>query len=128
MPVLQRPATKETKTRNRINKKLVTFEHSFLLDEIGKELPAGGYTIETEEKSINGSSFLAVRPIATTLIVRPPVGTRGQTRFWTIDPQGLASALERDTERTLQNTTRIDDDTVIDARSSTSSKSVSLND
>lgn len=118
MPVLQRPATKETKTRTRINKKLVTFEHSFFLDEIEKELPAGGYTIETEEESINGSSFLAVRPIATTLIVRPPVGMRGQTRFWKIDPQGLETALEQDAERTLQVTTRTDDDTVIDARSS----------
>lgn len=118
LPVLQRPAIKETKTRTRINKKLVTFEYSFFLDEIGKELPAGGYTIETEEESINGSSFLAVRPITTTLIVRPPVGARGQARFWTIDPQGLETALEQDAERTLQIATRTDDDTVIDARSS----------
>lgn len=93
---------KEIETTTRMNKKLVTFEHPFLLDELETELPPGDYTIETEEESIDGLSFLAFRRIATTLIVRPPVGKRGPTRFWPIDPQGLEAALEQDAERTLK--------------------------
>lgn len=95
-------ATKETKTTTRMNKKLVTFEHPFLLDEVEKELPAGDYTVETEEESIDGLTFLAFRRVETTLIVRPAIGKRGQTHFFTIDPQGLDLALERDAARTLE--------------------------
>lgn len=102
LSAVKRAAIKETKTTTRMNKKLVTFEHPFLLDEIEKELPAGDYTVETEEESIDGLTFLAFRRVATTLIVRPAIGKRGQTHFWTIDPQGLASALELDAERTLK--------------------------
>lgn len=86
----------------RIKKHLVTFDHSFRLDDIEVELPAGRYTIETEEELLDDPSFLAARWIATTLIARPPPSSFAQTRYWSIAPDGLAAALERDAEQTAE--------------------------
>lgn len=86
---------------NRINKKLVTFQFPFLIDEIGKQLPAGEYTIETEEESIVGLSFLAYRHIETILVERPPEGKLGETHYWSVDHEALALAIETDSDRFL---------------------------
>lgn len=83
----------------RIDKKQVTFEHSFLLDDIEIELPAGAYTIETEEELVTGSSLKAYQHIETILVVRPPKGKRGVTQYWPIDPKGLELALADDAAR-----------------------------
>lgn len=85
----------------RIDKKLVTFKYPFLLEDIETELPAGGYTIETEEESICGSRFQAFRHIETILVVRPSQGKQVTTQYWPIDPKGLALALADDAARAL---------------------------
>lgn len=89
----------ENKTKTRITKKVVKFEHPFLLDEVANELPAGDYTIETEEESIEGSTFLAFRSIETTLFARPQKLAPNQPRFWSINPEALEFALASDAER-----------------------------
>lgn len=87
----------------RINKKLVTFQFPFLIDDIGKPLPAGEYTIETEEESIVGLSFLAYRLIDTILVDRPPKGKPGATHYWSVDHTALAKAIEADSDRFLES-------------------------
>lgn len=85
----------------RINKKLVTFQFPFLIDDIGKPLPAGDYTIEAEEESIVGLSFLAYRHIETILVERPPKGKPGATHYWSVGHEALADAIEADADRFL---------------------------
>ncbi len=87
----------------RINKKLVTFQFPFSIDDIGKQLPAGEYTIESEEESIAGLSFLAYRHIETILVERPPKGKPGATHYWSVDHEALAKAIEADSDRFLES-------------------------
>ncbi|MBO6690349.1 MAG: hypothetical protein JJ919_17925 [Henriciella sp.] len=87
----------------RINKKLVTFQFPFSIDDIGKQLPAGEYTIESEEESIVGLSFLAYRHIETILVERPPKGKPGATHYWSVDHEALAKAIEADSDRFLES-------------------------
>lgn len=84
---------------NRVSKQLVTFAHSFRLTEIDEDLPAGDYTVETENQDLDGQNFTAHRWIETVLILRPPPGSRKPTRFVDIDPNGLAAALALDKAR-----------------------------
>lgn len=84
---------------NRISKQLVTFAHPFRLTEIDEDLPAGGYTVETENQDLDGSNFTAHRCVETVLILRPKPGSRKPTRFVDIDPNGLAAALALDKAR-----------------------------
>lgn len=89
----------ENKTKTRITKKAVKFEHPFLLDEIASELPAGDYTIETEEESIEGSTFLAFRSIETTLVACSQKAAPNKPQFWSIDPEAFEIVFARDAER-----------------------------
>ncbi|ACT58851.1 conserved hypothetical protein [Hirschia baltica ATCC 49814] len=86
----------------RINKKLVTFNHPFLLDEIEQELPAGNYTIETEEEKIEGSTFLAYRTLNTILVYRPQHSRKTHIQYWEISAHSLSLALERDVKLTQE--------------------------
>ncbi len=78
----------------------MTFNHPFLLDEIEQELPAGNYTVETEEEKIEGGTFLAYRTINTILVYRPPNSKPKDMQFWEITAQSLQLALERDAKET----------------------------
>jgi hypothetical protein len=73
----------------------VEFIHPFHLDEIERALPAGSYTIETEEEALDGVSFLAWRRVATNLFVRPNQ-TSGAVQMWAIHPDSLEAAIKRD--------------------------------
>ena len=75
----------------------MTFSKPFLLDEVNRELPAGSYQVETEEETLDGVSFLAYRRVSTSILVRPGPEATG-TQMWSIHPDSLASALERDRE------------------------------
>jgi len=83
----------------RVNKKLVTFQAPFFIDDIEKRFPAGEYLIETKEESISGSSFQAYRHIETILVKRPPKGKPGPTHNWSVDHKALAQAIEADADR-----------------------------
>jgi hypothetical protein len=74
----------------------VEFIHPFILDEIDRELPAGRYTVETEEETLDGASFLAWRRLATHFFVRPVNQRSGAAEMWAVHPDGLESALQRD--------------------------------
>jgi len=77
----------------RTSKKTVTFKRSFVLGGFDEVLPAGAYTVETDEELLEGISFPAYRRILTLIrLHRHP----GLTQMLTIDPKELDAALERD--------------------------------
>lgn len=80
----------------RTNQTTVTFTRPFLLEGLGRALPAGDYRVETEEELIEGLSYAAYRRTATVLLLPAAAGTGGFPRALTIDPQDLEAALERD--------------------------------
>jgi hypothetical protein len=80
----------------RTSRTTVVFARPFSLKGVGRELPAGRYTIETEEELIEGLSFPAYHRVATTIFVptRPAGAVSGEVL--TIDPLELAAAQTRD--------------------------------
>ncbi|HYE52479.1 MAG TPA: hypothetical protein VEB20_22985 [Azospirillaceae bacterium] len=77
----------------------VTFTRPFRLTGVGEMLPAGTYTVETEEELIDGVSFPAYRRTATLLRI-PPGPAGSATMVASIDPRELRAALEADAEPT----------------------------
>lgn len=86
----------------RTNKKTITFQFPFAIDEIRKVFPPGEYTIETEEESIPGSSIVHFRHVETVLIVHPPKGISGPTHFWAVSPDALDKAIAKDADQSLK--------------------------
>lgn len=78
------------------SKHLVTFRHPFMLGKKNEEWPAGDYTIETEHESGIVLSAPELSLVSTIMVVRPPAGERGKTRFVEIDSSELAAALALD--------------------------------
>ena len=84
----------------RMTQSSVTFLHPFLLVGLDGVQPAGTYTIETIEETLDDLSFVAYRRVSTTIIA-PAVGTVTlQRQVATIDPQDLEAAQRRDAEMT----------------------------
>jgi hypothetical protein len=78
----------------------VTFLHPFSLVGLDEVQPAGTYTIETVEETLDNLSFVAYRRLSTTIVV-PAVGTvTRQRQVVTIDPHDLETAQRRDAEMT----------------------------
>jgi hypothetical protein len=78
----------------------VTFLHPFSLVGLDGVQPAGTYTIETVEETLDNLSFVAYRRVSTTIVV-PTVGTpTRQRQVVTIDPRDLEAAQKRDAEMT----------------------------
>lgn len=86
----------------RTNKKTITFQFPFAIDEIQKVFPPGEYTIETEEESIPGSSIIHFRHVETVLIVHAPDGIAGPTHCWAVDPDALNKVIAKDADQSLQ--------------------------
>lgn len=80
----------------RVTTRVVTFEKSFMLDEIEGILPAGSYRVETEEETLGNVSFVAYRRIATHIFVPSRKHGSGGVQMWNIHPNGLTEALARD--------------------------------
>ena len=80
----------------RTSKKTVSFRRPFTLKSLDEVLPAGTYTVETDEEPITGISFLAYRRIQTLLYVHGKPGQTVPSRLLTIDPNELDAALKRD--------------------------------
>ena len=80
----------------RTSKKTVTFRRPFVLGGFDEVLPAGAYSVETDEELLEGISFPAYRRILTLLHLHPKPGRPGLTETLTVDPNELDAALERD--------------------------------
>jgi hypothetical protein len=80
----------------RTNRTTVIFQRPVSLTGVDDLLPAGSYTIETEDERIEMLSFEAYRRVSTTISL-PSIGTVSLKRqVVDIDPQELAAAQERD--------------------------------
>jgi len=80
----------------RTSKKTVTFRRPFVLGGFDEVLPAGAYSVESDEELLEGLSFPAYRRILTVIHLHARSGHPGLTRALTIDPNELDAALERD--------------------------------
>jgi len=70
----------------------VVFRRPFVLDGFERVEPAGTYTVDTEEETIDEVSFAVWKRCATVMhIVRD-----GATEYVRIDPEDLRKALVRD--------------------------------
>ena len=79
----------------RITKKTIAFSKPFRIAAFDEVLPAGKYTVETEEELLEGSLMPAYRRIATRLHVR---NSPGLTRIRNVDPNDLDIAMRSEIE------------------------------
>ncbi len=76
----------------RMLSRTVTFRRPFVLDGFDRVEPAGTYTVDTEDETIDDVSFVAWKRCAPVMhIVRD-----GATEYVRIDPEDLRKALSRD--------------------------------
>jgi hypothetical protein len=80
----------------RTTSRTVTFSRPFMLSGIGAVLPAGAYTVETDEELVQGISFPVYRRTATLMLLPSQPGGVTLAQIATIDPLELEVALERD--------------------------------
>lgn len=80
----------------RTSKKTVTFRRPFVLGDFDEVLPAGAYSVETDEELLEGISFPAWRRKLALIELQTKSGNPGLARILTIDPNELDAALERD--------------------------------
>src|SRR5689334_20259585 len=71
-----------------------TFNKAFVLNGVGRPLPAGSYRVVTDEELIEGLSFPAYRRVATMMFV--PGSNGSSLEMLTVDPADLQAAHERD--------------------------------
>jgi len=80
----------------RTSKKTVTFRRPFLLGGFDEVLPAGAYSVETDEELLAGISFPVYRRLLTRIHLHPKPGHPGRTQTLITDPDELDAALKRD--------------------------------
>lgn len=80
----------------RTTRKTVTFAHSFSLAGVDGPLPAGTYTVETDEELVDGVSFPVYRRTATVILLPSPAGGPVLSQVATIDPEDLERAERED--------------------------------
>ena len=80
----------------RTRRKTVIFVYPFLLNDIGRTLPAGEYEVLTDEELIEGLSFPVYRRVSTMIIVPAQAPRTSSIEMLTIDPRELQAALNRD--------------------------------
>jgi len=79
----------------RTSSKTVTFTRPFRLSAMEREHPAGSYTVETDEESLDTRSLPAYRRLATFIRLPLRTGAPGSETIL-IDPAELEAALSRD--------------------------------
>jgi hypothetical protein len=87
----------------RTRREKITFRRPFLLQVIGRSLPAGTYEVITDEELIEGLSFPVYRRVST-MVFAPATPPSSAIEMLTVDPHELAAALERDTSSDVDAT------------------------
>jgi hypothetical protein len=76
----------------------ITFLHPFSLTDVDGVQPAGTYTVETIDRTLDNLSFIAYRRVSTAIML-PAVGASARQRQSIfIDPLELAVALKQDAQ------------------------------
>jgi hypothetical protein len=73
----------------------ITLSRPFLLSGFDEPLPAGTYTVETQEELLEGLSFQAFRRTETLLFLKP-LGPGNLVQIAVISPAELEEAHRRD--------------------------------
>lgn len=74
----------------------ITFLRPFSLTDVDGVQPAGTYSVETIDRTLDNLSFIAYRRVSTAIML-PAVGVSARQRqVISIDPLELAAALKRD--------------------------------
>src|SRR3546814_14022677 len=82
--------------KTRTSEKTVTFRKPFALAGLDEVLPAGFYSVETEEELVEGISYPAYRRTDTVLRIHAASGHAPTTRALAVEPGELEAARERD--------------------------------
>lgn len=82
--------------KTRTHERTVTFTRPFVLAGLDEVLPAGDYSVETDEELIAGISHAAYRRTSTVLRLPARSGPSHLMRAMTVDPDELEAALARD--------------------------------
>src|SRR5438874_7280621 len=76
----------------------ITFLRPFSLSDVDGVQPAGNYTLETIDTTLDNLSFIAYRRVSTSIML-PAVGAAARQRqVIFIDPLELEGALKRDAQ------------------------------
>jgi hypothetical protein len=81
---------------SRTHSKAVAFRRPFLLKGIDRTLPAGDYSVVTDEELVEGLSFSVYRRVSTMMLVPAQSHSASSIEMVTIDPRDLQAALDRD--------------------------------
>ena len=92
------PPNQEQPLTTRTTSKTVTFIAPFFLSGLDKVVPAGSYTVETDEELLEGVSFPAYRRISTLIHLHAQFANGEVVETVVIDPKELDAALARDAE------------------------------
>lgn len=82
--------------KQRTTANTVTFRAPFKLNGFDEVLPAGSYSVETEEELLQSLSFEAYRRVSTVLRIPAQSGNPILARILPINPEDLEAALKRD--------------------------------
>jgi len=79
----------------RTRSKLVIFKHHFNIGALPEQQPAGSYQVDTDEKLIEGLSFVAYKRIQTIIHLHSKNKLESLTRALTISAKDLEVALQK---------------------------------
>ena len=79
----------------RTKRATLTFQHSFSLKGVDRQMAAGDYEVVTDEELIEELSFPVYRRVAT-MIMLPVDARRSSIEMVTVDPADLAATHQRD--------------------------------
>lgn len=82
----------------RTTSKTVTFIAPFFQSGLDKVVPAGSYTVETDEELLEGVSFPAYRRLSTLIHLHAKFANGEVAETVVIDPKELDAALALDVE------------------------------
>lgn len=82
--------------KTRTQERTITFKSPVVLAGLDEVLPAGDYSVETEEELIAGISYDAYRRTSTVLRLPAKSGPSHLLRAMNVDPDELEAALARD--------------------------------
>ena len=85
----------------RINKKLVTFQFPFSIDNILEIFQQVSIQSKLRKNRFQVRRSFTLVMSKGVLVVRPPKGKLGPTSFWSIEPDALEKAIAKDADQCL---------------------------
>jgi hypothetical protein len=83
----------------RSSRTTVTFARPVVFDGVERPLPAGVYSVETDEERLEGLSFPVYRRVRSMIDLPAQPDHPGRRETLTLDPSDLDAALRRDQAR-----------------------------